>query len=74
MVQLHLSRQCNRPELARREAAKIVEKHWVQLHTGAQDRPGSWLALRPPSPEKNEGLAIPLALSVQQAWLPGWES
>jgi phosphoribosyl 1,2-cyclic phosphodiesterase len=38
LVQLHLSRQCNRPALARRAAQEAVCGP-VQVHTASQDRP-----------------------------------
>jgi phosphoribosyl 1,2-cyclic phosphodiesterase len=47
LVQLHLSRQCNRPHLAR-EAAKIILDDYtfpVEVHTARQDEPGATLHL-----------------------------
>jgi phosphoribosyl 1,2-cyclic phosphodiesterase len=47
VVQLHLSRQCNRPSLAR-EAAKAVLDDFtfrVEVHTARQDEPGATLHL-----------------------------
>jgi phosphoribosyl 1,2-cyclic phosphodiesterase len=45
LVQLHLSRECNRPELARACAEAILAEHApeVTLHTAEQDIPGSTL-------------------------------
>lgn len=47
LVQLHLSRQCNRPELAHRAAKAVVERTGaaVQLHATCQETPGPRLAL-----------------------------
>ncbi len=47
LIQLHLSRDCNRPALAR-EAARAVLEEWtarVEVHTAAQDEPGATLHL-----------------------------
>jgi phosphoribosyl 1,2-cyclic phosphodiesterase len=74
VVQLHLSRQCNRPELARMEAAKIVEEHWVELHTGAQDSAGAWLGVRAAPTRKKARSSRRMACPVHQPWLPGWET
>jgi hypothetical protein len=46
VVQLHLSRQCNRPHLARRAAADVIDASNAQvaIHTASQDGPTSTLA------------------------------
>ncbi len=44
VVQLHLSRDCNRPALARR-AVRAALPEGVRLHTAAQDSPGTTLHL-----------------------------
>ncbi len=45
LVQLHLSRHCNRPALARQAAEKILGDFpfVVEVHTASQDRPGATL-------------------------------
>jgi phosphoribosyl 1,2-cyclic phosphodiesterase len=47
LVQLHLSRQCNRPELAHRAAQAVIDGTGavVQLHAASQDAAGPRLAL-----------------------------
>lgn len=47
LVQLHLSRQCNRPTLAREAAKTILDDFTfqVELHTARQDEPGVTLHL-----------------------------
>jgi phosphoribosyl 1,2-cyclic phosphodiesterase len=47
VVQLHLSRDCNRPALARAAARTLLEDagHSIALHTAAQDMPGATLHL-----------------------------
>jgi phosphoribosyl 1,2-cyclic phosphodiesterase len=44
LIQLHLSRDCNRPDLAARVAQDAVG-HEVQVHTARQDQPGPVLHL-----------------------------
>jgi phosphoribosyl 1,2-cyclic phosphodiesterase len=53
VVQLHLSRQCNRPELAAKEARTALGDSTpsVQLYTAGQDEPGPTLILRKTQPE-----------------------
>jgi phosphoribosyl 1,2-cyclic phosphodiesterase len=43
LVQVHLSRDCNRPKLARAAVEDILIEHGVALHTARQDRAGPWL-------------------------------
>ena len=47
VVQLHLSRHCNRPDLARAAALAVLEGAGaaVELHTARQDEPGATLHL-----------------------------
>jgi phosphoribosyl 1,2-cyclic phosphodiesterase len=47
LVQLHLSRYCNRPSLAREAAKAVLDAHTfhVELHTARQDEPGTTLHL-----------------------------
>jgi phosphoribosyl 1,2-cyclic phosphodiesterase len=62
VVQLHLSRDCNRPALARQALAGLPDD--IEVHTARQHEPGPRLAVadRPaPTP------------SYFQASLPGWE-
>jgi phosphoribosyl 1,2-cyclic phosphodiesterase len=49
LVQLHLSRDCNRPNLAREAARQVLEalQCSAELHTADQDVPGSPLSLQP---------------------------
>jgi phosphoribosyl 1,2-cyclic phosphodiesterase len=48
LVQLHLSRECNRPALAVAAARELISRLDVklELHTAAQDKPGQRIALR----------------------------
>jgi phosphoribosyl 1,2-cyclic phosphodiesterase len=73
VVQLHLSRQCNRPDLARNAVRKVLrdKSRTVTLHTAAQDCPGPWLAPGRSRPERKERMQP--ACTNQQPWLPGWE-
>jgi hypothetical protein len=46
LVQLHLSRDCNRPQLAREAAAAALADHpQVTVHTAYQDRTGPSVSL-----------------------------
>jgi phosphoribosyl 1,2-cyclic phosphodiesterase len=47
LIQLHLSRECNRPELAVSAARNLISRLQLdlQLHTAAQDEPGQTIAL-----------------------------
>jgi phosphoribosyl 1,2-cyclic phosphodiesterase len=77
VVQLHLSRDCNRPALAAAAAQEVVgELAWeVAVHTAAQDTPGPRLQLgltagarrRPFVPSRRRGP------SPAHPWLPGLE-
>jgi phosphoribosyl 1,2-cyclic phosphodiesterase len=74
VVQLHLSRQCNRPELARAAAESIAVGADFALHTAAQNEPGPTLAAdvprrrvrRTPRPRRP-------ARTLVHPWLPGLE-
>jgi phosphoribosyl 1,2-cyclic phosphodiesterase len=78
LVQLHLSRDCNRPELARAAARTVLDEFAavVEVHTAEQDQAGRTLALgdgavrrRPRrAPGRRTGKA-----TRKQAWLPGLE-
>jgi phosphoribosyl 1,2-cyclic phosphodiesterase len=46
IVQLHLSRDCNRPVLARQTAEAVLTNHdTIRLHTARHDRPGRTLCI-----------------------------
>ncbi|MBV9124976.1 MAG: MBL fold metallo-hydrolase [Planctomycetes bacterium] len=78
VVQLHLSRDCNRPELAV-EAIRDLLADGVAIHTASQDEAGPALMLgmlaaktrttRGPRNPSSSRRADP---SASQAWLPGW--
>jgi hypothetical protein len=78
LVQLHLSRDCNRPALARAAAlAALAGRTDVNLHTAAQDSPGSTLHLSPGAtptrrarPSRSRRRSIP---SLKQPLLPGFD-
>jgi phosphoribosyl 1,2-cyclic phosphodiesterase len=76
LVQLHLSRDCNRPGLARAAAqAALAARPEVTVHTAEQDAPGAPVHLsagrpaarRPRRPRERRGAAAPFS----QPWLPG---
>jgi phosphoribosyl 1,2-cyclic phosphodiesterase len=80
VVQLHLSRDCNRPQLAREAANEVLENLHpsTRLHTAHQDRPlrsitvggGARHALRP----RVSGAApISSDAGFVQAWFPDFE-
>lgn len=80
VVQLHLSRDCNDPTLARADAAAVLEDHGgqIDLHTACQDQPGPIVHVRKhsshataPRPAKPPRTA-PVG-SASQLWLPGLE-
>ncbi|MFO0842689.1 MAG: MBL fold metallo-hydrolase [Gemmataceae bacterium] len=68
VVQLHLSQDCNRPELARKaaRAALAACEFQVSVHTADQHKPGKVLRLEP-------GCARRRASRPREAWLPGVE-
>ncbi len=82
VVQLHLSRDCNRPALAA-EAARAVLAHLpelIPLHTASQDEPGPTFALgkpavesRParPSVRRRRTSRSASQAATSQPWLPG---
>lgn len=80
VVQLHLSRDCNRPTLARRAARNVLAAHAdITLHTAAQDRPGPSLLLGdfPPTWRSSPRRSYPRrtrAVATCQPVLPGCES
>ena len=78
LVQLHLSRDCNRPALARAAAqAVLTDRPDVIVHTAEQNAPGATLHLgtvflsttRPPQrPRQRRPATVP---TLAQRWLPG---
>jgi phosphoribosyl 1,2-cyclic phosphodiesterase len=84
LVQLHLSRDCNRPELAVAAAAAALEgcDPPVSVHTAQQDTPAPCLSVGGPNGEatparprtrRPKRLKPSAPPTVTQPWLPGWE-
>jgi phosphoribosyl 1,2-cyclic phosphodiesterase len=83
LIQLHLSRDCNSLELARRVAAAAVEgcDPPVTVHTANQDEPGPCLSVgtsrasvEPAPRARRAKRARPCTPSAfVQPWLPGWD-
>ncbi len=75
LVQLHLSRQCNRAELACAAALKILRDHnpTATVHTARQDHPCPWMTPNLDVAAKRGGANSQAVLSVLQPWLPGFE-
>jgi hypothetical protein len=77
VVQLHLSRECNRPALARAAAqAILVERDGVSLHTAEQDRSGATLILG--GARTKSGHSVPrkrgsVRFPAEQMRLPGFD-
>jgi phosphoribosyl 1,2-cyclic phosphodiesterase len=83
VVQLHLSRDCNRPHLASAAAQTILTelRHEARVHTASQDEVGATLtigtgglaprrrgaAARRQRPPRSER-------AFRQPWLPGWDA
>jgi phosphoribosyl 1,2-cyclic phosphodiesterase len=76
LVQLHLSRQCNRPALALQAVGGLPPE--VRVHAACQNRPGPRLAVGVPA----NGTARPVPVCVselrespahEQRCLPGWD-
>lgn len=76
LVQLHLSRQCNLPELAQAAVQGIKNgsaSGW-QVHTSSQDEAGPRLHLGEATTSRDRQRPMPLADRAHtQPWLPGWE-
>jgi phosphoribosyl 1,2-cyclic phosphodiesterase len=76
VVQLHLSRDCNRPELAADAARRVLDEHGtIALHTALQDIPGPTLApigngIHPPHEQRPKASRPSLC---SQPLLPGFE-
>jgi phosphoribosyl 1,2-cyclic phosphodiesterase len=78
LVQLHLSRECNRPALARRAARAVLAElgHSARIHTAAQEQPGKPVRISPHSPSRprrQRASAAAPAVVAPQPWLPGLE-
>jgi phosphoribosyl 1,2-cyclic phosphodiesterase len=80
LVQLHLSRDCNRPTLARKAAAEalLAANAKATVHTAEQGAPGKTLLLDPTAaPRARQArsvAAVKAAPLLRQAWLPGMEA
>ncbi len=74
LVQLHLSRECNRPSLAVAAAQRVLHEagESAAIHTSEQDMPGPNLLLAEPRPETQP--AAGSASAFLQPLLPGWEA
>ncbi len=66
LVQLHMSRQCNRPTLARAVAERVLRdvSPALTIHTAEQDQPGPMLRIEPAD--------VPVVVPCRQGSLPGW--
>jgi ribonuclease BN (tRNA processing enzyme) len=76
LVQLHLSRDCNRPALARAAAkAALAGRADVTVHTAEQDAPGATLHLNPvlPPTRSPRRARRHRAAPLNQPWLPGFD-
>jgi phosphoribosyl 1,2-cyclic phosphodiesterase len=78
LVQLHLSRDCNRPELARAAARMVLDEFAssVEVHTAEQDYAGRTLALGNGVVKRRTNRNSSRrngAARLKQAWLPGLE-
>jgi phosphoribosyl 1,2-cyclic phosphodiesterase len=78
LVQLHLSRECNRPALARGAARAILGDADVKIHAARQDVPGPAVSSAPHSRAsgrlRGSRPRRARALSAAQPWLPGIEA
>lgn len=80
VIQLHLSRDCNRPELAAQVARACLQNASarIEIHTSNQHRPGPCLTL-----DRSRCFSVPIQSRARasrarvnltgQPWLPGWE-
>jgi phosphoribosyl 1,2-cyclic phosphodiesterase len=79
IIQLHLSRDCNRPALAADAARAVLAAAQVELHTASQDRPSPTFALGGNGRRKQRSLSTPSRIGrsrreqATQPWLPGWQ-
>lgn len=81
LVQLHLSRHCNKPALAVAAAQVVLAQAQavVQVHTAEQHQAGPTLSVGQPAPRPPRRKAPPrrksaVALPFFQPYLPGWEA
>jgi len=74
LVQLHLSRDCNRPALAQAAARPVLEELAPEagLHTADQFTPGPTLSLARPPRRRAAARRRRGPAATGQAWLPGW--
>lgn len=77
LVQLHLSRECNRPEIAQLAAELLRDEVGAgyAIHTAAQDVAGPSLSLQAPSVARRRFVRPPGSARERyvQPHLPGWE-
>jgi len=81
IVQLHLSQDCNNPNLARRAARAVLKElgHQAQVHTAEQEQPGKTLVLTPDAGTRSRRQKVAAvvapepAIPAVQLWLPGLE-
>lgn len=71
LVQLHLSRDCNRPALARQCARLAQADHGFVLHTSRQDAPLKPIELRPGGRPSRRPPLRQRRPAVPDVWLPG---
>src|SRR5262249_17271992 len=78
LVQLHLSRECNRPALALAAARAVLDGQGatIVVHTASQDEPGPTLHLdgRPAEKPRARRNRVKAQATVAQPLLPGLES
>lgn len=75
LVQLHLSRDCNHPELARTAGEAAIGEHPVAVHTACQDQPLGTLSSDQLPQAKGRRPAVRARSNgrVPATWLPGLE-
>jgi phosphoribosyl 1,2-cyclic phosphodiesterase len=82
VVQLHLSRECNRPHLALAAARAVLDelKYKAEVHTARQDEPGMTLHIGGGAAtprRRGAGTRRPRRSAGEkrfvQPWLPGWD-
>jgi hypothetical protein len=79
LVQLHLSRECNRPELAATAAREVVSETGrpIAVHTAGQDAPGPRLHLGLAANGRPRRRFVPArrrGAAAAHPWLPGLEN
>jgi phosphoribosyl 1,2-cyclic phosphodiesterase len=83
VVQLHLSRDCNRPHLALEAALEVVEalQPETQIHTALQHEPLAGIAVggrisgtARSRPRRSRRRRASETAGFRQAWLPGWDT